>query len=87
MCIAMWPVQYDLFVCDSADHKVESDPSFFWPRKLLKLPFGFNSLQMMYHKAVLFFNYSSTTLKMSLNWDFRYFGFLNDFVSAAWCLT
>lgn len=45
MCIAMWLVQYDLFVCDSADHKVDSGPSFFLPRKLF--PFCFNLLQMI----------------------------------------
>lgn len=44
MWIAMWPVQQNLFVCGSADPKVEFDPSFFWLRKLF--PFSFNVLQM-----------------------------------------
>jgi len=39
----------DLLVCESADHKVESGPSFFLPRKLF--PFGFNLLQMMDYKG------------------------------------
>ncbi len=49
MCIVLWPVQYDLFVCDSADHKVDSGPSLFLPRKLF--PFGFNLLQIEYYRG------------------------------------
>lgn len=73
----MWPVQYDLFVCDSADHKVESGPSFFLPRK--QFLFGFNSLQMMeYHNSSCIIP-QATNLKM--------FWRLNAFNSASCCLS